>query len=200
MYFIFIFSVVAFLAAITVYFFIIVPAKVGKYKEIARQLNAEYVKTKHANAKLNGTINGRNYSVETLLETAGKAAHRWTEISVACVNEGIPLEVRKAFFNNFPNWKGVFTQGDKTECVFGLNINLKNVVKPLDNKDKNNVLQIFQEIQHIYNQQLLNGTIEINAERVSYKLFGIITEVEKIKTILSFLEKIADKLLSRELN
>lgn len=195
MYLVFIFSVVAIIGIATIYLFIVIPSRVRHYKEIAIKLNAKYTPTSQSNAEISGVFNGKEYTIKTLLiggygGTIGKAAYRWTEISIIYDNQATPLIIKKRFFKNFPDWKEIFTKGDRKERVFGAHINLKNVPIPIEEKYKQQVVQIFQELKCKYNQDIRKGDVSIDAAAVSYKTFGIITDLQKIKTILNFLEDI----------
>ena len=165
-----------------------------RYRQIAGELGAEYQSQGLLKSgKIAGTSKQRKYTVEN---NEGFRGSMWTIIKMQCANRGIPLHIHGWFFKSFPNWKYAFTEGDRTEQVFGARIALQNVGIPLEEKYKIEVHGLFQEIATLDYPILRKGRLEIEQDTISFTVHGILKKLEVIRQILSVLTRIAERIES----
>jgi hypothetical protein len=144
--------------------------------------------------KIVGSSSPRKYTVEN--EDGARRSGMLTIIEVQCLNRGIPLHVHGRFFKNFPNWRYVFTKGDRTERVFVTNVTLQNVGIPLEEKYKIEVQGLFQEFALLDYAFLRKGILRIEQDTMSFTVRGILKKLELIRQILSVLTRLADRIES----
>ena len=166
-----------------------------KYQRIANELGAEYQSQGlFKSGKIAGSITNRKYTVEN--EAAARGSGSLTVIEMQCVNKGIPLHIHGRFFKNFPNWKYVFTEGDRTERVFVTNVTLQNVGIPLDEKYRIEVQGLFQEFALLNSEILRKGQVRIQQDSMSFTIHGVLRKLEVIRRILSVLSTVAERIES----
>jgi hypothetical protein len=166
-----------------------------KYQRIANELGAEYQSQGlFKSGKIAGSITHRKYTVEN--EAAARGSGSLTVIEMQCVNKGIPLHIHGRFFKNFPNWKYVFTEGDRTERVFVTNVTLQNVGIPLDEKYRIEVQGLFQEFALLNSEILRKGQVRIQQDSMSFTIHGVLRKLEVIRRILSVLSTVAERIES----
>jgi hypothetical protein len=166
-----------------------------KYRQIASALGAEFQSQGlFRSGKIAGSGNHRRYTVEN--EDGARGSGTLTVIQVQCVNKGIPLQIHGRFFKDFPNWKYVFTRGDRTERVFVTNVTLQNVGIPLEEKYRIEVQGLFQEFALLDYSFLKKGILRIERDTMSFTIHGILKKLEVIRQILSVLTSIADRIES----
>jgi hypothetical protein len=166
-----------------------------KYRQIANEMAAQYQSQGLFNSgKIAGFSNHRKYTIENVNGARGSSA--WTLIEMQCTNQGIPLQIHGRFFKTFPNWKYVFTMGDRTERVFVTNVTLQNVGIPLEEKYRVEVQHLFQEFALLNYPFLTKGHLRVARETISFRIGGILKKLEVIRQILSVLASVADRIES----
>jgi hypothetical protein len=115
---------------------------------------------------------------------------------VDCANKGIPLYLGGHFFKDFPNWKFAYTKSDRSEHVFVTDVTISNGHVPLLEKYHSQVQCIFQEVALVDSEWLRKwrNRVEIKQDAVSYTTHGVLKNIAVAKQILSFLEKVADRI------
>jgi len=163
-----------------------------KYRQIARELGAEYQSQGLFNSgKIAGAINRKKYTVETV---DGGRGGTWTTVRMQCVNKGIPLHIHGHFFNPFPNWNYAFTLGDRTERVFFTHLTLQNVGIPLQEKYQVEVQSLFQKFALLNYGFLRKGRLGIDQDSVVFTIGGALRKLDVVHQILSVLTGVADRI------
>jgi hypothetical protein len=166
-----------------------------KYRQIANELGAEYQSQGlFKSGKIAGFNNQRKYTVEN--EEGARGSGSFTVIKMQCMNKGIPLHIHGRFFNNFPNWKYAFSEGDRTERVFVTNVTVQNAGIPLEEKYRIEVQGLFQEFALLNSDILRKGQVRIEQELMSFTVHRVLRKVEVIREILSVLSTVAGRIES----
>ncbi len=90
----------------------------------------------------------------------------------------------------FPNWKAAFAMGDRKEKVFFTHITLEDVALPLDKKYRTWVSSVFQGIESTYIGRIKKGDFHISESSMTYKVNGILKNLDKIKGVLDVLNHV----------
>lgn len=186
-----IFFIVGVIVTISGLCFFLIKHRDSRYKKIAEELKADYISQGFfKTGKISGIANGKKFTIENIKTSSGRSSTFWTHISIDCQNKGIPLFIRNDFFKNFPNWKAAFTVGERKERVFFTHITIKNAFVPLEEKYYFRVLSIFQGIKFIYNKHIRKGNFNISKTVITYKVHGIMKNLDKIKRVLDALNRV----------
>lgn len=186
-----IFLTVGVIAIISVLYLFLIQHRKSQYRKIANELKADYISQGFfMTGKISGITNGKKFTIENIKTSSGKSSTFWTHISMDCQNKGIPLFVRNDFFKNFPNWKAAFTVGERKERVFFTHIDIKNAFIPLEEKYQFRVLSVFQGIKSTYNEHIKKGNFNISESLITYKVHGIIKNLDRIKRVLDVLNRV----------
>ena len=164
-----------------------------KYRQMARELGAEYQSQGLFKPGTIAGCNHRKYTVQNVI----RGRSTWTTVAIQCVNKGIPLHLHGGFFKNFPNWKYAFTRGNRTERVFVANLTLQSVGIPLEEKYQMEVQGLFQEFALLDYPFLRKGLLEIEQDSMSFSIGGVLKKLEVVQQILSVLTRVADRIESQ---
>ena len=186
---------IAILGPIFLLYFILVKFRQMRYKKIAAELNANYISQGiFRNGIIEGTRNGRRFTVENVESVGGRSSTFWTIFSISCNYRSIPLVFFSNFFKKFPGWKFAFTRGDRRERAFITYINLKNAHIPLEEKYRFQVQSLFQDPEIISNDIIKKGDIEIEQDKVTFSIHMLLKNTNMIKQAISLIEKIANRI------
>ena len=186
---------VGILTTISVLYFFLIQYRKSQYRKLAKELRADYAPQGiFGNGKISGITNGKKFTLENIQTSSGKSSTFWTHISIDCQNKGILLYVRNDFFKNFPNWKAAFTVGKRKERVFFTHIDIKNAFLPLKERYQPQALNILEGIKSTYNERIKKGNFDISKSLVTYKVHGIMKNIDKIKRVLDVLSRIAQNI------
>ncbi|HSZ20144.1 MAG TPA: hypothetical protein VK770_10155 [Candidatus Acidoferrum sp.] len=175
-------------------YFIPLQLRRRKYRQIARELGAEYQSQGlFKTGKIAGAANQRQYTVENVVRSRAT----WTNVEMSCGNKGIPLHIHGHFFKTFPDWKYAFTTGDRTERVFVTHITIQNAGIPLEEKYRTEVQGLFQETAMLNYPFLRKGLISIDKDSISFKVNGVLKKLEVMRQLFSVLSRIADRIESQ---
>jgi hypothetical protein len=166
-----------------------------RYQRIANEIGAEYQSQGlFKSGKIAGASNQRKYTLEN--QDGARGSGMWTIIEMQCTNKGIPLRIDGHFFKNYPNWRYIFTRGDKTERVFVTNVTFQGAGVPLEEKYKIQVQSLFQEFAQLDYGFLRKGIIKIEDDRLSFMIHRILKNLEVIRQVLSILTRVAERIES----
>jgi hypothetical protein len=175
-------------------YFIPLQLRRRKYRQIARELGAEYQSQGlFKTGKIAGAASQRKYTIENVVRSRAT----WTTVEMPCGNKGIPLHIHGHFFKTFPDWKYAFTTGDRTERVFVTHITIQNSGIPLEEKYRTEVQGLFQETAMLNYAFLRKGLISIDKDSISFKVNGVLKKLEVMRQIFSVLTRIADRIESQ---
>lgn len=76
------------------------------------------------------------------------------------------------------------------ERGFFTHIDIKNASIPLEEKYQFRVLNVFQEIGPTYNEHIKKGNFNISESLISYKVHGIMKNLDKIKKLLDIFNRV----------
>lgn len=175
-------------------YFIPLQLRRRKYRQIAWELGAEYQSQGlFKTGKIAGATNQRKYTVENVVRSRAT----WTTVEMPCRNKGIPLHIHGRFFKTFPDWKYAFTTGDRTERVFVTHITVQNAGIPLEEKYRTEVQGLFQETAMLNDAVLRKGLISIEKDSISFKVNGVLKNLEVMRQTFSMLTRLADRIESQ---
>jgi hypothetical protein len=186
----------AIILCILLFFFISLQLSRRKYRRIADELQAEYEpEGLLATGTIAGASGGRKYTIKTR-----QSRHAtWTTYSLSCINKGLRLSLRGRFFKPFPNWKSAFAKGESTQRVFGLTVGFPNASVPLDEKYREQVQTLFQEIA-LLDSKLLGkwrNQLDVEQDAVSFTTTGLLKNVEAVRHTIALLANVAEHIESQ---
>ncbi len=165
-----------------------------KYRKLADALGAQYQSQGLTNTgEIIGSENGRKYTIDT--KAAGRSG-MWTIASLECVNRGISLSIYGGFFKAFPDWKCIFMKGDGSDSASGIKIALLNADRPLEEKYKLPVQDLFREMAFLEGQVLKKGHLRIDQDRISFTQHGVLMTADVVRQIISQLTELARRIES----
>ncbi|HID69823.1 MAG TPA: hypothetical protein EYP35_05025 [Desulfobacterales bacterium] len=206
--------VIGAICLIGLFYFCLIQRRKLRYKEIALYLGAGYIKESiFKTGKIAGLRKAKKYTVEPI-EVGDRAAetHFRTFFSIECKNKGMLLLIKAGFFEKFPDWECVYKLREKKEekdfigkllhTNYRYNSYGRIVDYTFNDAEKDLIKKLFSNLptdstaifKNISKKLTFPSLIQIERNKISLDIGGLILDKIKIKENIDLLEKLSDKI------
>ena len=179
------------------FYFFVIQFRRHRYRVLAKRLSAQFVSEgPFRTGKITGKYNDQTFQIIAVAGDWLAGNGFKTTVSLNCNNQGINLTISPSFFNNFSDWKLIVTY----EATI-----LKKFFPQLDGK---NFLNEFQQQQALetfsglgegifpHLQSTDKEMLDIESDRISWVIKGILEDRSRIEAILKLLQAISKRIES----
>jgi len=202
-------------ALISVFYFHLIQRRKIKYEKISQYLKAEYVKKGFFEiGQISGFQKGRKYIIKSH-EAGGSPmeTHFRTILSMECKNQGMLILIKQGFFKRFPDWEYANKLKDNELTNKDLNRKYKYHAsyRTVDQDYNFNEKQKSMLANMLHNQSIkpdsfydsikrkgaFPALIQINLNKISLDIGGLVFDKQKIKELIDYLEDLSKEIEAR---